>query len=92
MSNSVRPFDTIEDTEAYLALLSNTIDEILREAGRELRLHPFERRHVEAWQLVLYKTTKLSSHIANSRRIMNELCRVRNVLTATNAQEDICVA
>src|SRR5688500_6502328 len=80
MTSSDRPFETIEDTQAFLAMLSDKIDEIVAEAARELSLHRFERRHAQAWQVVIYKATKLSSHIANSRRIMNELCAVRKAL------------
>jgi hypothetical protein len=80
MNNNDRPFQTIEDTQAFLGILSDTIDEIVAEAGRELSLHRFERRRAQAWQVVIYKATKLSSHIANSRRIMNDLLTVRNVL------------
>ena len=80
MSNIDGPFDTIEDTQAFLAILSDKIEEIVADAHRELGLHRFERRHAQAWQVVIYKATKLSSHIARSRRIMDELHTVRNVL------------
>ena len=100
MKNSVRPFDTIENTQAFLELLGDTVDGILGDARRELRLHPSDRQLAQAWHVIIYKATKLSAHVANSRRIMSDLLIVRSVLeeirqeapAADDRREQQCVA
>ena len=100
MKNSVRPFDTIENTQAFLELLGDTIDGILGDARRELRLHHSDRQLAQAWQVIIYKATKLSAQVANSRSIMSDLLIVRSVLeeilqeasAANDRREQQCVA
>ena len=41
---------------------------------------PHEQRKIDALQVVLYTTTKLSSHVATSRRLLNDLRTLRNLL------------
>jgi hypothetical protein len=91
MSNGHQPFSTIESTQEYLTLLSDKIDEVLEEARRELSACKFDqkRERVHAWQLVLYTITKLSSHIANSRRLMSDLNTLRELLDESHPHNEL---
>jgi hypothetical protein len=79
---SETPFDNIESALEYVNhLLQATREaqgqiqtEILRAANPQLA----RRKH--ALQLVNYKLDKLSSHIAASRRILNDLRTLRRLL------------
>ena len=77
-----QPFASIESTQDYLALLSEAIEEAVREAREELSACKFgkERRRIQAWQMVLYTATKLSGHVANSRKLMQHLDALRTEL------------
>ena len=82
MIHSKPPFDTIESAYEFLALLGETIDEALDEVGHELRgcADRQLQRQVDAWQVVLYTATKLGEHVAISRRLLNDLRTLRNLL------------
>lgn len=82
MAHSDAPFSTIENAHEFLALLGETIDEALSEVQKELSACAGlrQQRRVDAWQVVLYTTTKLSSHVATSRRLLNDLRTLRNLL------------
>jgi len=79
---SQTPFDNIESALEYVNhLLEATHEakgqietEILRAASPQLA------RRKQALQLVNYKLDKLSSHIAASRRILNDLRALRRLL------------
>jgi hypothetical protein len=94
MTSSDEPFGTIESAQQFLALLSEKIDEAADEVRRELTVctTPEEERRKEAWQLVLYTMTKLSSHIRNGRRLMNDLRTLRNLLHRNSHPEHIDAA
>ena len=85
MHNNDEPFGTIEGTEQYLALLSDRIDEVLSAASSELSKCKFNRHQSQTWQMVLYTTKKLSSHVEMSRRLMTDLSALRNVLDASSS-------
>jgi hypothetical protein len=87
MTNVDQPFRTIEDTREYLSLLSAKLDEVLNEARLELSACKFEKhgQRGQAWQVALYTITKLSSHIANSRKLLSNLDTLRNFLDADSA-------
>jgi hypothetical protein len=76
------PFDNIESALEYVNHLLDATNEaqaqieteILRAASPELT------RRKQALQLVCYKLEKLSSHIAASRRILNDLRTLRRLL------------
>ena len=76
------PFDTIESAQEFLALLGEQVDRALDEVRGELVsiTDGREERRRDAWQLVMYKVTKLSAHIAASRRLLNDLRTLRNLL------------
>jgi len=76
------PFDNIENAREYVnQLLAATREaqgdietEILRATDPQLA------RRQQALQLVKYKLIKLASHIAASRRILNDLTKLRRLL------------
>ena len=79
---SETPFDNIESAREYVnQLLAATQEaqadietEILRATDPELA------RRQQALQLVKYKLIQLASHIAASRRILNDLTKLRRLL------------
>ena len=76
------PFHSIESAQEFLALLGETIDEALDEVQQELTACTMrqQQRQVDAWRIVLFTTTKLGTHIAASRRLLNDLRMLRNLL------------
>ncbi len=79
---SESPFENIEGAHEYTTLLL----EVAREAKREVEVQiarvtdPQLARRKEALLLVNYKLDKLSSHIAASRQILNDLRMLRRLL------------
>ncbi len=76
------PFHSIESAHEFLALLGETIDDALAEVQQELTACTMRQqtRQVDAWRVVLFTTTKLSTHVAASRRLLNDLRTLRNLL------------
>ena len=76
------PFDNIESALEYV----NHLLEATREARDQIQTeilraaNPQLARRREALQLVQYKLEKLSSHVAASRRILNDLRMLRRLL------------
>ena len=89
MTASEGPFSTIESAHEFLSLLAEQIDEALAEARLELADCPAGQpgRRTEAWQLVIYTMTKVSFHVTTSRRLMNDLRTLRNLLHRTGPME-----
>lgn len=80
----VRPFESIEDTQEFVALLENSIEEAIAEVRSELEIAQAEAqaRRVEALSLALYKLGNLGVHIGKSRRILNDLRSIRRLLSS----------
>jgi hypothetical protein len=78
------PFDSIEGSHEYVAMLAEALDEARREVDAELGLAERARaeRRKEALLLVSYNLAKLNLHIASSRRILNDLRNLRRLLLA----------
>ncbi len=76
------PFDSIESSHQYVALLAQAIEEAKLDVESEIALAMADRanRRREALQLVLYNLTKLESHMSSSRRILNDLRTLRRLL------------
>ena len=76
------PFDTIESAQDYIDLLLEAIEETRRDVGTEIRLStgPGGERRAQALQLVALNLNRLSSHVAKSRRILNDLRTLRRLL------------
>ena len=81
---SQTPFDSIEGSHEYVALLAEAIAEARREVEGDIALAVSEgaERRKEALQLVSYNLAKLSLHITASRRILNDLRTLRRLLLA----------
>jgi hypothetical protein len=76
------PFDNIESAREYVNQLLAATREAQGEIETELRraTDPQLARRHQALQLVKYKLNQLASHIAASRRILNDLTKLRRLL------------
>ena len=85
MAHSDAPFSTIENAHEFLGFLGDAIDEAIVEVKKELSGYTAlqQERQLDAWRVVLHTTTKLSSHVATSRRLLNDLRTLRNLLNRT---------
>ena len=78
------PFDTIEGSHEYVALLAEALDEARRDVEQEVTLAESEGadRRKQALLLVSHNLDKLNLHITSSRRILNDLRTLRRLLLA----------
>lgn len=78
------PFDSIEGSHEYVALLAEALNEARRDVEAEIHAAEHERalRRKEALLLVSYNLAKLNLHITTSRRILNDLRSLRRLLLA----------
>jgi hypothetical protein len=78
------PFDTIEGSHEYVAMLAEALDEARREVEAEIAAAERDRadRRKEALLLVSYNLAKLNLHVTTSRRILNDLRSLRRLLLA----------
>jgi hypothetical protein len=78
------PFDTIEGSHEYVALLAESLEEAKRDVEAEIAVAEREGadRRKEALLLVSYNLAKLNLHITTSRRILNDLRSLRRLLLA----------
>ena len=78
------PFDNIESSHEYVAMLAEALDEARREVEAEIALAEREsaERRKEALLLVNYSLAKLNMHITASRRLLNNLRTLRRLLLA----------
>ncbi len=76
------PFDSIEGSHEYVAMLAEALDEARREVEAEIALAEREtaERRKEALLLVSYSLAKLNLHITASRRLLNNLRTLRRLL------------
>ena len=76
------PFDSIEGSHRYIALLLETIEEAQSDISAEIATAISEQagRRTEALQLVAFNLSKLNSHIGASRRILNDLRTLQRLL------------
>jgi len=79
---SETPFDNIESALEYVNHLFAATREAQDQIGTEIlrAANPQLARRKQALELVNYKLDKLSSHIAASRRILNDLRTLRRLL------------
>ena len=84
---SETPFDNIEGSHEYVAMLADAVDEARRDVEAEIAAAERERadRRKEALLLVSYNLAKLNLHITTSRRILNDLRSLRRLLLAERA-------
>jgi hypothetical protein len=78
------PFDSIEGSHEYVALLADALDEARRDVEAEMASADRDgaERRKEALLLVSYNLAKLHLHITTSRRILNDLRSLRRLLLA----------
>lgn len=78
------PFDSIEGSHEYVAMLAEALDEARRDVEAEIAAaeHEGAIRRKEALLLVSYNLAKLNLHITSSRRILNDLRSLRRLLLA----------
>ena len=76
------PFDSIESAHEYLTLLSEVIAETRLEVAADSALlaDPAATRRRDAMLIVGYKLERLESHVAISRRLLNDLRLLRRLL------------
>src|SRR5208283_3013648 len=78
------PFDNIEGSHEYVALLAESLDEARRDVEAEIAAAERDgaERRKQALLLVSYNLAKLHLHITTSRRIINDLRSLRRLLLA----------
>lgn len=76
------PFDNIEGSHEYVALLAEALAEARRDVDAEIAIADGEgaQRRKDALVLVSYNLAKLNLHITTSRRILNDLRTLRRLL------------
>lgn len=87
---SETPFDNIESSHQYVALLAEAIAEARMDVQSDVAMaiaDGADRRRA-ALQLVLYNLTKLETHMSASRRILNDLRTLRRLLLDERALKE----
>jgi hypothetical protein len=80
---AVYSFETIEGSHAFVAQLLQAIERTTAEVGEDLkRTKGVPGRGREALQLIAYKLEQLSFHLATSRRRLDDLQTLRDILHA----------
>jgi hypothetical protein len=79
---SETPFDSIEGSHEYVAMLAEAIEEARHEVEAEIALAEQEaaERRKEALLLVSFNLAKLDLQIKSSRRVLNDLRTLRRLL------------
>jgi hypothetical protein len=82
MSEMQNPFDSIESAQDFMGLLSEAIEEAIRDVADDRKTGQKEgqERRVEALKLALYKLKSLNEHVDKSRRILKDLRSIRRIL------------
>jgi hypothetical protein len=82
------PFDSIEGSHEYVAMLAEAIAEALRDVQSDVAAAEKEgaERRKEGLLLVSYNLAKLDMHIRTSRRILNDLRTLRRLLLSERSQ------
>jgi len=82
--HSETPFDSIEGSHEYVAMLADALEEARRDVESEIAAAAKDgaERRKEALLLVSYNLAKLNLHITTSRRILNDLRTLRRLLLA----------
>jgi hypothetical protein len=81
------PFDNIEGSHEYVALLAEAVDEARRDVESDIAAAERDgaERRKQGLLLVSYNLAKLNLHITTSRRILNDLRTLRRLLLAERA-------
>ena len=83
------PFDNIEGSHEYVALLAEAVDEARRDVEADIAVAERDgaERRKQALLLVSYNLAKLNLHITAGRRILNDLRTLRRLLLAERGLE-----
>jgi len=78
------PFDSIEGSHEYVAMLAEALDEARRDVEAEIASAERDGadRRKAALLLVSFNLAKLNLHVTTSRRILNDLRTLRRLLLA----------
>ena len=78
------PFDSIEGSHEYVAMLAEALDEARRDVEADIAVAERDGadRRKQALLLVSYNLAKLNLHITTSRRLLNDLRTLRRLLLA----------
>ena len=78
------PFDNIEGSHEYVAMLAEAVDEARRDVEADIAAAERDGadRRKQGLLLVSYNLAKLNLHITTSRRILNDLRSLRRLLLA----------
>lgn len=76
------PFDNVEAAHEYVGLLMETVRQARDEVTQDLEQAQASgaSRQAEALQLVAWKLERLEAQLASSRRLLNDLRRLRRLL------------
>ena len=76
------PFETIESAHEYVTLLREQVQEVKTGIVEDLASAQREgaARRVDALRLVDYKLDQLASHLAATKRLLNDLRALRRLL------------
>ena len=76
------PFDSVEGAHEYVGLLLEAVREARLEVAQDLERARAagESRQVEALQLVSWKLERLEPQLTASRKLLNDLRRLRSLL------------
>jgi hypothetical protein len=89
------PFDSIESSHEYVAMLAEALAEARQEISDEIRAAEKEgasaERRKQALLLVSYNLDKLNLHITSSRRILNDLRSLRRLLLSGRTEPTFTV-
>lgn len=94
MSDLRNPFDSIESAQEFLGLLSEAIEEAMRDVADDQKAGQQEgqERRVLALNLALYKLKLLDEHVCKSQRLLKDLRSIRRILLGEvldAAEEDL---
>jgi hypothetical protein len=74
-----RPFDSLESTLEFMALLEGMIEEVSKDLER-LSAASVSERSQNGIRLAIYKIRQLSIQVHKCRRILNDLTLIRGAL------------
>lgn len=79
---AANPFDSIESAQQFVELLAEAVEDARGEVETQTAeaAGPELERRKQALQLVAYHLGKLATHLAASRRILNDLRSLRRLL------------
>jgi len=76
------PFDNVEGAHEYIGLLVEAVQQARAEVAQDLAaaVADPDPRALEALRVVAYKLERLETQLASSRRLLNDLRRLRRLL------------